>query len=315
MPALLASFRSLVLPREHGSWSLALEPLALGLLVAPTRAGAWLALAGAAAFLSRRPLKLALTTPATDPRRPTALRWTALLTAVALVAFTFVASAPSPAILLNKQNRPNPAHSALTPGDSSPASVAILLNKQKGASATQGTRSSLASWWSPTSLSRLWPLLLAVPFGVAFLWLDLRGEMREAEAELCGSLTFALLPMAFATLAGWTTAPALALAAAMIGRSAPTVLTVRAFLRRAKGQRASAGPAWGAAFGGFAVLLVLWHTELVPPAAAVFAAIFALRSAWLLSRFAPAWSARRVGTIEAGLGLAFLVALTVAYRA
>lgn len=47
------------MPREHGSWSLALEPLALGLLLAPTASGGWLAAAAFAGFLTRRPLKIA----------------------------------------------------------------------------------------------------------------------------------------------------------------------------------------------------------------------------------------------------------------
>lgn len=44
-----------MLPREHGSWSLALEPVALGLLAAPSAASALLGLAAATAFLARRP--------------------------------------------------------------------------------------------------------------------------------------------------------------------------------------------------------------------------------------------------------------------
>lgn len=51
--------RSVMLPSEHGGWSLTLEPAILGLIVAPSGAG-W-ALAGAAllGFLLRTPLKLA----------------------------------------------------------------------------------------------------------------------------------------------------------------------------------------------------------------------------------------------------------------
>ena len=55
----LARWRELAWPREHGSWSLALEPLAFGLIVAPSAAGAWLALAVLAGFFARRPLKIA----------------------------------------------------------------------------------------------------------------------------------------------------------------------------------------------------------------------------------------------------------------
>lgn len=54
-------WRELVWPREHGSWSLALEPLALGLLAAPSLGGGALAIAAVAAFFVRRPLRTALT--------------------------------------------------------------------------------------------------------------------------------------------------------------------------------------------------------------------------------------------------------------
>lgn len=53
-------WRDLIQPKEHGSWSLALEPVALGLLAAPSLAGGWFALAALAGFLARRPLKIAL---------------------------------------------------------------------------------------------------------------------------------------------------------------------------------------------------------------------------------------------------------------
>ena len=50
----------LVVPKDHGSWSLALEPLAFGLLVAPSAAGAALAVAAGSGFFLRRPLKMLL---------------------------------------------------------------------------------------------------------------------------------------------------------------------------------------------------------------------------------------------------------------
>ncbi|MBI4622216.1 MAG: YwiC-like family protein [Verrucomicrobia bacterium] len=58
MPPL--SWRELVLPKEHGSWAFAFEPIALGLLIAPSAAGGWLAPALASAFFARRPLRTAL---------------------------------------------------------------------------------------------------------------------------------------------------------------------------------------------------------------------------------------------------------------
>lgn len=60
---------SVFLPKEHGSWSLALEPLLLGLLVAPTPAGGAIAAAALACFLARRPLRASLEAEASPRRR------------------------------------------------------------------------------------------------------------------------------------------------------------------------------------------------------------------------------------------------------
>lgn len=49
----------LLVPREHGGWILALEPVALGLLAAPSVGGLWLVPVAAAALLARRPLQVA----------------------------------------------------------------------------------------------------------------------------------------------------------------------------------------------------------------------------------------------------------------
>ena len=52
--------RSVALPVEHGGWGISLEPVALGLLVAPSLPGVFLAIATMGAFLARHPLKLVL---------------------------------------------------------------------------------------------------------------------------------------------------------------------------------------------------------------------------------------------------------------
>jgi len=58
-PSAPPRLRSIALPTEHGSWGLVLEPILLGLLVAPSLAGAALAIGAFAAFLVRHPLKIA----------------------------------------------------------------------------------------------------------------------------------------------------------------------------------------------------------------------------------------------------------------
>jgi len=81
----LALWRDVVLPREHGSWSLALEPLVLGLVAAPSWGGGWLATAVLAGFFARRPLRIALG-DASSARRRAACGPLAVLVGVALVA-------------------------------------------------------------------------------------------------------------------------------------------------------------------------------------------------------------------------------------
>ncbi len=257
MSASSSTLGSILLPKERGSWSLVLEPIALGLLAAPSLAGASLAVAGTAGFLARRPLKLAVTLDAADPRRKLAAGCTVVLALLAVAALA----------------------GAVVRGP-----------------------------WTA-----LWPLLLATPFGAAFLWYDLRQEMREAEAELAGSIAYAVLPAAFGTLAGWTPAAALALAALSLGRSVPTVLTVRAFLRIRKGQNASAMPAIAAAAvvaGGFSCLMA---QGLVPRAAPILAAVLLCRSLFfLMSPTRPVWSAQKVGIIEAVIGAVYVATLAAA---
>lgn len=72
--------RSIALPVEHGGWGLLAEPIVLGLALAPSRSGAWLAVATTAAFLSRHPLRLVLA----DRRRAVRYARTALAERVAL---------------------------------------------------------------------------------------------------------------------------------------------------------------------------------------------------------------------------------------
>ena len=52
--------RAVAMPSEHGGWGLTIEPGLLGLLVAPSWAGACLAVAALVLFLLRTPLELAL---------------------------------------------------------------------------------------------------------------------------------------------------------------------------------------------------------------------------------------------------------------
>lgn len=65
-----ALWRSVALPNEHGGWGMLAEPLLLGLVLAPSPAGGFLAVAALAAFLARHPLKLALSDRRRGSRYP-----------------------------------------------------------------------------------------------------------------------------------------------------------------------------------------------------------------------------------------------------
>ena len=54
------SLRPIALPTEHGGWGFLFEPLVLGLAVAPSWAGALIAVAAIFGFLTRQPLKFAM---------------------------------------------------------------------------------------------------------------------------------------------------------------------------------------------------------------------------------------------------------------
>ncbi len=69
-----ASWRSVAIPNEHGGWGLTLEPVLLGLLVAPSPAGALLGIGALLAFLARTPLRMTLV----DRRRGRDLERTSL---------------------------------------------------------------------------------------------------------------------------------------------------------------------------------------------------------------------------------------------
>jgi 4-hydroxybenzoate polyprenyltransferase len=91
--------KTIALPNEHGGWGLSLEPVVLGLVVAPSLAGLGLAVTTVAAFLTRHPLKIAAGDRRRGrrfPRTPVAERFALLYGSVALAGFLLAcAAAPS----------------------------------------------------------------------------------------------------------------------------------------------------------------------------------------------------------------------------
>ena len=254
----LARCRELAWPKEHGSWSLALEPLAFALIAAPSAAGACLAGAVTAGFFARRPLRIACRDARPDRRKDAF----AIVVACAIVALAAFAGA-------------------------------LHLG-------------GIA--WVPWLL----PTLLA---GGIFLAFDLRNDGRAQAAEVAGSAAFALLPAAFAMLAGLSAGSAVALALVMGGRAVPTVLTVRAALREAKTGERHRLPAVASVVLAVSIAVGLAARGFAPWTAVAALGVLAVRTLALLVYPRPTLRARTIGMIEAALGVTFVVVTAFAWNA
>jgi hypothetical protein len=250
-------WRDFLCPKEHGSWSLAFEPLVLSLLVAPSVAGGFLTLALAAGFFARRPLRLGWREHRPDRRRA----------AIGTVA----------------------------------GCIGLALIGLASAIYFGGT--GWLVWLAPVAVA-----------GGIFAWFDLRGGGRAEPAEIAGSAAFALTPAAFAALAGWTPVAAVALAIIMVGRSVPSVLCVRAFLRAAKSGTRRDGPCLIASGIALAAAVALVQRGLAPPLALLALAGLTVRALALLVVVRPAWRARTVGMGETVLGVVFVLGLAATWQ-
>lgn len=253
-----SSLKDVVMPKEHGSWSLAFEPIALGLLIAPSAGGAWLAVALSAGFFARRPLRLSTHEPQ-ENRRAMATLALMICGMLALLGVT--------------------------------ASVSI-----------GGTA------WLP------WLVPVAIAAAI-FAHFDRKGAGREEAAEIAGSAAFALVPAALAVLGGLTAWQAFAVAMLSLGRSVPSVLCVRSFLRAKKTGVRRNGLALAAACAAVACAAVLHARQLVPFSGLVFMVALALRAFALLSICRLPLRARTLGMSEALLGVVFVAGVAIAWHA
>ena len=87
------SLKAVALPVEHGGWGFLVEPLVLGVFLAPSPAGLALAVAAFGAFLTRHPLKLALADRQRGARYPRTAAAETFALAYSLVAVAALAIA------------------------------------------------------------------------------------------------------------------------------------------------------------------------------------------------------------------------------
>ena len=204
----LRQWRTVALPPEHGSWGLTLEPILLGLLVAPSAAGWGLALAAFSVFLLRWPLKV-LTQSRQSKRRNLALVFCSFYALLAIIGLLlgvqtgtrpllpFVLAFPFGVIffLFDKQNKSRHWQAELA------GPVAF--------SAT-ATAIALASNWAMLSALVLWVVMVAraVP-SVLYVRARLRLDRGKPHLPTLVMTAHIVVLFVIAWLAWWTWLPPL----------------------------------------------------------------------------------------------------------
>jgi len=252
-------WRAVALPTEHGGWGFTLEPILLGLAVAPSPAGAGVAAAAVAVFLARRPLRVL----SADLRRRRRLPRT---TAAAGV-------------------------------------LAACL-------AVAGIGLAAASWLAHGPF--WWPLVAALPAAAWQVAADLIRRSRAFLDQAAGAVAMGAAAPAIALAAGWEAAPAFGLWAVVAGRALPSILLVRAQIRRARGEPASPGAAHAAHAMAVGALATLAAMGTVPWAAA--AATAALWAGAVVGLARPPIRARAVGWTQIVAGLLVVAIVAIGYH-
>src|SRR4051812_44173992 len=157
--------RNIALPVEHGGWGLSLEPVVLGLLVAPSIPGMFLAFAALAAFLARQPLKLAMGDRRCARRFPRTLiaeRFALFYIAIATLSLLAAIAMTTSYLLLLPLLLASPLALVQLHFDRVGRSR-TLLPELSGATAMASIATSiaLASGWPSASAFGLWAILTA----------------------------------------------------------------------------------------------------------------------------------------------------------
>lgn len=175
--------RPVALPVEHGGWALVGAPLALGLGVTPSAAGAWLALFALALFLLRQPLQLIVADwrrGRSYPRTPWAWTFALAYGATAVVTFVLAWHATphrfwGPLALAAPLAAVQVGHDLLTPRRAT-------FRQTCGVVATSAVVAAIAmaGGWSFTRAATLW-LLLALQGATAIVYVGTRLRLARGE--------------------------------------------------------------------------------------------------------------------------------------
>ena len=252
-PMSRARLKPVAIPAEHGGWGFLLEPLLLGLLVAPSWGGIWLAVSTVGVFLMRPPLKIALT----DRRRRRYERTllaerfvllygsmavlglgAAVLAAGADILLPLVIAAPAGMIQVIYDVRSDSRH--WLPEVAGPAALG-----------SAATGIALAGGWPTTAAFALWPIILARAIPSV---LYVRAYLRLAKG---GSPSLSLPLLAQATGIGAVLALTLAGLTPVLAVVALVILLLRAIIRLSGFRRPTAPRVIGFQEIGFGIMTVV----------------------------------------------------------
>lgn len=188
---------------------------------------------------------------------------------------------------------------------------AIALAVFYGAAAAAAALLTAALGAPRTTLVFLAPAVVAA---LLQLRLDARNQGRRVGAELGGAVALAALAGAIPAAGGlpWPSCAALGLAA--VARAVPSVLYLRARLRRQRGQPFARGAALLAHGVALAVVLALAGAGNLPWAAPLAFVVLAWRAWRGLRSGAAALPAARLGLLETAYGVITVVTLAAGWR-
>jgi hypothetical protein len=160
--------------------------------------------------------------------------------------------------------------------------------------------------WAP-----LIPLLVAIPFGLVFVYYDWRRVGRTWQAELAAPIAFAGVVAVILLLGGAGPGQAYAFWLALAGRSAPSIFYVRARLNLDKEREAMVWPVHSLHLLALMLVLAARLAGYLNWATVIILGLLLLRSLWGLSPWRLAVSVPRIGVAEMVWG--FLLVLALAY--
>ena len=157
------------------------------------------------------------------------------------------------------------------------------------------------------------PPLMALPFGLIFLYYDFAQPGRSWQAEITAPVALASAVASMALIAGGLLAPSLALWGVVAARAVPAVLYVRARLRLDRGKNPDRVLPIAAHAIALLVVLTLIVMELLPWLTALPFVLLLARAVHGLSAYRWRVSVKALGFSELGLGIGVVLLIAIGY--